>query len=131
MGPLRFDRLLDAVTSAQVLWWIIWLGLVALTTSLLILMRTRWGQSQLLRKCTMLSLLVHMVLVTYATTVHIVASPPGMPEETQVSLLTEEGAGAESTGPEGESHGTGKPWEILPTRLPSQLVTVPLDRPES
>ena len=57
--------------------WIVWSGLVALTLALLVLMRTRWGQSHPLRKCIVLSLVAHLLLGIYTTTVDIVAGGRG------------------------------------------------------
>ncbi len=37
----------------------VWLGLAVLSIALLVLMRTRWGQSRPLRKCLVLSVLAH------------------------------------------------------------------------
>ena len=56
---------------------VVWAGLVGLTVALLVLMRTRWGQSQPLRKCIVLSLLAHLLLGIYTTTVTIVSGGIG------------------------------------------------------
>ena len=63
--------------AAHVVRWIVWSGLVAATITLLLLMRTRWGQSQPLRKCIVLSLLVHLLFCIYTTTVGIVVASIG------------------------------------------------------
>ncbi|MHC4178402.1 MAG: hypothetical protein ACYSWU_12895, partial [Planctomycetota bacterium] len=76
MRAFRLDRLLDFFTSIELLVGLLWLGLAALTVTLLILTRTRWGQSRPLRKCVVLSLLAHLLLAGYATTVRIVAAYP-------------------------------------------------------
>ena len=41
---------------------VIWMGLVVLTISLLILTRTRWGQSKPISKCIALSVFAHLLL---------------------------------------------------------------------
>ncbi|HEY1784931.1 MAG TPA: hypothetical protein VGG30_05250, partial [Pirellulales bacterium] len=69
--------LLAAMFDAQMVRWIVWSGLVALTLALLVLMRTRWGQSHPLRKCIVLSLVAHLLLGIYTTTVNIVAGGRG------------------------------------------------------
>ena len=51
--------------------------MAALTVSLVIFMRTRWGHEQPLRKCVVLSLFAHLLFIAYATTVHIVRMHPG------------------------------------------------------
>jgi hypothetical protein len=53
--------------------WLLWSALVTLSISLVLVMRTRWGQSRPLQKCAVLSLLVHLVFGCLAMTVRIVA----------------------------------------------------------
>ncbi len=60
--------------SAQLPWIILWIGLATLIVGLIVLTRTSWGQSHPLRKCAALSLLVHLLLAAYATTVQIVTA---------------------------------------------------------
>ncbi len=110
MGRFRFDRLLDAVTSMDVLVSVLWLGLACLTVALLVLMRTRWGQSRPLRKCLVLSFLAHVLLAGYATTVHIVASAPLHAKEPTVRVsISEEELERESEAPNRTT--PEKPWE--------------------
>src|SRR5262245_30309694 len=82
--------------TPRVVHGIIWCGLAVLTVSLLVLARTRWGQSQPLGKCIFLSLLAHLLLAMYAMTVEIVASPPGWPHETRIRIAQVE------AGPDGD-----------------------------
>ncbi len=77
---------LAAIDSAEIVRWVIWSGLVVLTVSLLVLIRTRWGQSQPLSKCVVLSLLAHLLLGIYFTTVTIVTAPVGSPEGSGISV---------------------------------------------
>ena len=56
---------------------LLWLGLAAFTVALVVLIWTRWGQYRPLRKCLVLSVLAHLLLAGYATTVRIVAMVPG------------------------------------------------------
>ena len=74
MSSFHFDRVLDFLTSTELVIMLLWLGLAALSVTLLVLTRTRWGQSQPLKKCVILSLLAHFLLIGYATTVQIVTS---------------------------------------------------------
>ena len=76
MRAVRLDRVLEFFTSMDLLVALLWLGLAVLTVTLLVLARTRWGQSRPLRKCVVLSLLAHTLLAGYATTVQIVAAYP-------------------------------------------------------
>jgi hypothetical protein len=68
---------LFATLSAIVARWVVWGGMVAATVALLVLMRTQWGSSQPLRKCIVLSLLVHLLFGIYTTTVSIVVASIG------------------------------------------------------
>jgi len=68
---------LAAVATAQVIRWIVWGGLVALTIALLILTSTSWGQSNPLRKCIVLSTVAHLLIGIYATTVNIITNGSG------------------------------------------------------
>src|SRR5262245_13148316 len=70
-------HLLAAFFDAERIRWIVWSGLIVITISLLILMRTRWGQSNPLRKCVVLSLVAHLLLGIYTTTVRIVTGERG------------------------------------------------------
>jgi len=88
MGSLRFSSLWDLLTSVELIVGLLWLGLAAFTTGLLILMHTRWGQRKPLFKCMILSLLAHLLLAGYATTVHIVTVVPPRTESIfHVSLV--------------------------------------------
>ena len=57
--------ILAALFDAQLTRWVVWVGLVLLTVALLVLIRTRWGQSQPLSKCVVLSLVAHLLLAIY------------------------------------------------------------------
>jgi hypothetical protein len=89
---------------------ILWLGLATLIVTLLILMWTSWGQSHPFRKCAALSLLVHLLIGVYATTVEIVTAvqvgPPGHGSVINATLVSndlggfaEEDGGAPLVGP--------------------------------
>ena len=106
---MRLDRILEILTSAELIIGLLWAGLAALTIMVLVLMRTRWGQSRALGKCLVLSILVHLMLMGYATTVQIVASVPSASEsETRVSLI--EGEQRETAGKD-PKRAEPKPWE--------------------
>ncbi len=100
--------LVAAFFDAQFVRWTVWVGLVLLTVALLLLVRTRWGQSQPLGKCIVLSLVAHLLLAIYISTVNIVTSSVGTPEATgiQVALV-------DSTQEDGQAvePATDAPWE--------------------
>ena len=66
------DRLRHCSDRPAIALDVLWLGLATLIVGLIVLTRTNWGQSHPLRKCAALSLLVHLLLAAYATTVQIV-----------------------------------------------------------
>lgn len=110
MSALSLDLLFDFLTGVTVLVALLWLGLASLTVALLVLTRTRWGQSQPLRKCVILSLLAHVLLVGYATTVQIVASAPRQPAESVVRVSIDTGPVLpQETADAAEDQQ--KPWE--------------------
>ena len=68
-------RLWTFLTGVPLLMVLLWLGLAAFSVTLVVLIWTRWGQYRPLRKCLLLSLLAHLLLAGYATTVQ--ACGPG------------------------------------------------------
>jgi len=52
---------------------VLWFASLALSIALVVLLRTRWGQSRPLHKCAVLSLLVHLLLAWAAMTLSIMA----------------------------------------------------------
>ncbi|HEY2895425.1 MAG TPA: hypothetical protein VGJ16_14470, partial [Pirellulales bacterium] len=84
--------LLAFAWDTQLTRWIVWGGLVVLTLAILILIRTRWGQSQPLSKCVVLSLLAHLLLGIYLTTINIVTSSVGAPDGTGIQIALVEGS---------------------------------------
>ncbi|MDY0165310.1 MAG: hypothetical protein RBS80_02135 [Thermoguttaceae bacterium] len=106
---MRIDRILEMLTGAELLVGLLWAGFAAFTVLVLVLIRTRWGQYRPLRKCLLLSILVHLLFMGYATTVQIVASVPSAREpEMRVSFV--EGEQREATG-EDAKQAEPKPWE--------------------
>lgn len=92
-------------------WLVLWLGMACLTGTLLALMWTRWGQSQPLRKCVVLSLFAHFLMAIYATTIQVATViPRSNPAEImQVALVSDE-----SDPPhDADEGGPHRPWERL------------------
>jgi hypothetical protein len=83
-----WDQLRHLFSAPQLPWMMLWLGLAALIVGLVVLTRTNWGQSHPLQKCAAMSLLVHLLLAAYATTVEIVTagSPDGNSDRGAVSI---------------------------------------------
>ncbi len=112
-----------AVPASVPLWlWVIWalLGLVSL--ALLVVLLTPWGRSRPLRKCVLISLMVHALLLTYAATVKILSGYRGIPQEDVAIRIVDI-----STEPEPESPrqpGKPQPWEQMdepPPQLPADM----------
>jgi hypothetical protein len=129
--------LLAVFWDAQIVRWVVWVGLVVLTVALLLLIRTRWGQSQPLGKCVVLSLIAHLLVGIYTTTVNIVTETVGSPDGKgiQVALVDSSAVGEEPAadvgGPQawdtvtGTGPGTGfaAPLELAPRAAASALPT--------
>jgi hypothetical protein len=120
---------LDYVTGPHLLLGIVWLGMVCVTVMLLLMMVTRWGQSQPLKKCVILSLLTHALLATYATTIEIVGASPAEPviRTTIVDADPPSSEAAKDSAATGQA--TTKPWEGFSSDSP-QPEKLALDRPE-
>lgn len=82
----RFLRFWQAMTVEQMVWWTVWVGVAIVIVALVVLMRTRWGQSRPLQKCAALSLLVHLLLAYAAATVQVVQSVAGPPGNGSVNI---------------------------------------------
>lgn len=127
-----------AMTGQQVVWGVLWAGLVLLTVALLVLMRTRWGQSQPLRKCVVLSLLAHLLFGCYATTVEIVHSASRAFSEPLPVRITSILSDDEHQTDHESSDAAAMPWEtfatattaIPPPTTPDRLTTDQLSEPE-
>lgn len=106
-------------------WLTLWCGLVVLTVVLLLMMWTPWGKAKPLRKCVLLSLVAHLLMGVYATTVQIAVVSRAQSDETvAVSLVEfpEEDAGAPIREPE--------PWEETPITVAAEAPIEPESPPE-
>ncbi len=83
-----WHQLRHLFSGSQLPWTILLVGLAALIVGLIVLTRTNWGQSHPLHKCAALSLLVHLLLAAYATTVEIVTAgtPDGNSDRGRVAI---------------------------------------------
>jgi hypothetical protein len=132
----RLHHLLKYLTDAEPMVAVFWFGLMLFTLGLAILMYTRWGQYKPLRKCMGLSLLVHLMLACYATTIHI-AAPAPQPIEPAIGVHLGEfptdnspdanempSGGLATTTPTNE-----RPWETFSGRVtPPPTETATLER---
>ena len=76
----RHGCLWGFLSGTQWVMGLLWLGLAAFSVALVVLIWTRWGQYRPIRKCLLLSLLAHLLLAGYATTVQIVGLTPAIRE---------------------------------------------------
>ncbi len=119
----QFNQLVTWLRSPQFVWGVCWLGLAVITVTLLVMMRTRWGQSKPLRKCVFLSLLAHLLMAIYSTTVHIVADtitqgeqePPAI----HVSVIDPGDIETEQQADDAPSADDEplEPWEVFPSSV--------------
>ncbi len=113
---MRLDRLLHWLTGVELVVACLWIGLAAITVTLLVLMHTRWGQSHPLRKCLILSLIAHALFATYATTVEIAFVQRSAPHEKTIRVAVIDTTGEiPQSPPAAGSHSTPdlKPWETF------------------
>jgi hypothetical protein len=121
--------LLGALTGLRLVYGVLWGGLALLTVTLIALLLTRWGQSQLLRKCMVLSLWTHLLLAVYAATVDIVTQAPGKPREKELRISAVDGPTADGNR-KGTPLGQQKPWEEFATSTPTDAEPTELERPK-
>lgn len=107
----------------------LWVGFGLFTATLLSVAVTRWGQSRPLRKCVVLSLWAHGLLLLYATTIEVAIKPAGTAgsDATPVALRDD------ASVPEVSAPRSDEPWEALhggeaEMVAPSELEKTP-DRP--
>jgi hypothetical protein len=76
---MAYPPLIAVFAWPQVVCGVIWSGLVILTVALPLVLRSRWGSAEPLRRCIVLSVWAHVLLAAMATTVPVVRSlgPPG------------------------------------------------------
>ncbi|HET6880720.1 MAG TPA: hypothetical protein VFI31_11225 [Pirellulales bacterium] len=129
MTRFSLDRWLDYVTGPHLLLGIVWLGMVIVTIMLLLMMVTRWGHSQPLKKCIILSLLTHALLATYATTIEIVGAEPSEPV-IRTTIVDAESPADDGAKNSNAGQSASKPWEGFSTESPA-IDKLALDRPEA
>jgi len=127
--PISAIHQLLGATGEQMILSALWLGLALLTITLLVMMRTRWGQSQPLRKCTFISVLAHLLLAGYATTVKIVATSASSPSEPAMVVRAVDTISATSDAEQNTSQPL-KPWEKIAEEAPVAPENDPLQRDE-
>ena len=121
MGTWPLYGLWNPLAGAGFLLGLLWLTLAGIGAALLVLVTTRWGRSRVVKKCLILSALIHAWLAVFSTTLTIVTfSPPASDPEIRVSLAGDElpedkraslpPFGLDSS--EKAAAGKEKPWEV-------------------
>ena len=126
MKTLHLNRLLEFLTGTQFVVGVLWMGVFSISVALLVLSRTRWGRSNPLRKCLVLSVFAHLLLAGYATTVQIVASAPGRKEET-IRVSIADGESLREKMPQ-LAAPEKKPWEVYDNLSAAEPKPIELDR---
>jgi hypothetical protein len=137
MDDVRLDSLLDLFRGPNMLLGVLWLGLTVLVVVLLVLMYTRWGSLNALRKCLALSLAAHGLLALYSTTVYVAPAVPFLRDQIiRVSLSEKppQRRGIGRTPPGGRSASPTpssevKPWETFAADTGPSLA--PVDPPRT
>lgn len=138
MGAIRLDSLLDFFRGTSLMVAVLLLGLGFLISSLLVLMYTRWGTLKPLRKCLVLSLLAHLLLAGYSTTVYVAPAIPFLREQILHVSLADSlpdasgnlAAPATDQRPRASrSASDSKPWETF--ALGSGATLSPIDPPRA
>ena len=128
-----FDRLHRLLAHPQWGWILLWLGLATLIVTLVVMICTSWGQSHPLRKCAGLSLLAHLLLLGYATTVQIVTGNGNGHHGGGMNLLLVDGGaeGADVGVDDPDAPLTETPWDRPPRGDPSVQTadTAPQQKP--
>jgi len=110
MNALRLDHLLDFLTSTEFFLGVLWSGLALVTLTLLVLSLTRWGQYQPVRKCLILSIVAHLLMAGYSTTVHIITPAPPTKDKPIHVAINEEMPPEDSSASRTKAT---KPWEAF------------------
>ena len=135
MSFLHLDHIVEFFSSAAFLWALLWLGFGIFAVDLLLLMETRWGQTKLVAKCLILSLLLHGLAMGYSSTL-VLVQPSIKSTPIHVAIADESGPGLGDRRPENATDAAvpanrEKPWETFAHNSAPQLQTMNLARPHT
>ncbi|MCU0961060.1 MAG: hypothetical protein MUF48_13225 [Pirellulaceae bacterium] len=112
---------------------IVWVGVALLAGALLVLARTRWGQSQPLSKCVALSVFAHLLLFLYAHGTRLLSDAPLLPGDDVIQLAFI-GADAAMVEDVTDAAAQAEPWDELPVGDPlteaADVVRMDTDTPQ-
>ncbi|MEQ8787659.1 MAG: hypothetical protein RIC55_15255 [Pirellulaceae bacterium] len=113
--------LADILFTARALGIALWVGLAVLTISLLVLMRTRFGQAEPISKCVVLSVLAHVLLLGYAWGTRLIfEAPPSASSDFIAVSIESDKEFDENQQRSSKSADQLDPWERLPSDSESQ-----------
>lgn len=116
MGFLSsLGQMFEFLTSTEFLWGLLWVGVGIFAVDLLLLMETRWGQTKLIQKCLVLSILFHVLLIGYSKTLDIMSPVPGDPS-TPIHVTFDN----RPVAVPGEREDVGQAADSRPARAPSK-----------
>ncbi len=127
MRRFNLERFANQIASLEGAVIALWIGLAVLSVTLFVLSRTRWGQERPLRKCLVLSILAHVLLMGYATTVKIVAGIPVRDPAPIVHISLDEGNPRETASEEAGAR-LPSPWASHHHDAPSDVNPLDLER---
>ena len=105
----------DGLFSARNLGIALWVGLALLTISLLVVMRTRWGQAKPISKCVALSVLGHVLLGGYAYGTRLIFEVPPQSAGDTVQVKMVSAANEPATSESNAEPAKPSDWQVLPT----------------
>lgn len=138
MGILSsLGHMLEFLTSTEFLWGLLWVGVGIFAVDLLLLMETRWGQTKLIQKCLVLSILFHVLLIGYSKTIDIVApsspirlAPLHVTFDNRPVVVPGERADTSQSTNAPRAAGPDKPWETFAHQTEISPPTIRVARSE-
>ncbi|MHB8863727.1 MAG: prenyltransferase/squalene oxidase repeat-containing protein [Pirellulaceae bacterium] len=120
-----------AMLGSGTLGIVIWIGVAILSLALMILMRTRWGQSEPLSKCVVLSVFAHLLLFLYAHGTRLLDSRPTLGDDDAIHVaFIASDASLQQEDAEESSERPSEPWEQLSASEPGDTQVVEAPRME-
>lgn len=110
------SNFMQQIAGADVLTAILWGGLIVLTASLIVMMRTNWGQVNPIAKCVVLSVFAHILILGYFYATKLLLDVPENSEPTIVRLSLSQADDVETTSDRDGS----SPWDRVAT--PAEIV---------
>jgi hypothetical protein len=127
-----YERIAAFISSGDFLWTATWVALGAVTVVLFGLMLTRWGRSEPLHRCVLLSVWLHALLATYAASVHVLVSRPAKMRDMMVHVVAadDDGGPADAAAQHADAVDNIKPRPVVaPVEPPIDPAPEPTPKP--